>query len=66
MELTVNGEQQVFNAPLTVEALLKQMALDSRKVAVELNGAIVPKSAYAAQAFSAGDVVEIVGFIGGG
>ena len=66
MRLTVNGEERRFEAVGTVEALVAALGLDKRKVAVERNLAIVPRSAYAATALADGDRIEIVAFIGGG
>ncbi len=66
MRLTINGEQKQFEAALTVEELLLQIGLDHRKVAVERNLEIVPKSRYGATALENGDKLEIVHFIGGG
>ncbi len=66
MKLVINGEQREFAAAMSVEALLGQLGVDPRKVAVERNLEIVPKSAYAAVAVDEGDRLEIVHFIGGG
>lgn len=66
MQLTINGDAQKFESPLTVEQLLDRIGLDSRKVAVERNLEIVPKSSYASVGLSDGDKLEIVHFIGGG
>ena len=66
MNLTINGEERQFMAPLNVEELLKDIGLDPRKVAVERNLEIVPKSRYAQIALADGDRLEIVHFIGGG
>ncbi len=66
MQITINGEQQNFDAAITVEQLLGQIGLDTRKVAVERNLEIVPKSSYAKTSLSDGDKLEIVHFIGGG
>jgi len=66
MDLTINGEQRNFEAPITVEQLLGEIGLDPRKVAVERNLEIVPKSAYSGLALDDGDKLEIVHFIGGG
>ena len=66
LNLTVNGEVLEFGVPLTVSGLVERLGLDMRKVAVELNREIVPRSAYAAVALQSGDVLEIVHFIGGG
>ena len=66
MNLTINGEQRSFAASITVEQLLGQIGLDPRKVAVERNLEIVPKSEYYGMALDDGDKLEIVHFIGGG
>ncbi len=64
--LTLNGERRSLGAPLTVEAMIAWLGLDSRKVAIERNEEIVPRSAYAQTWLAHGDAVEIVHFIGGG
>ena len=62
----VNGEERSFDAVGVVADLVASLGLDQRKVAVERNLQIVPRSAYAATALSDGDRIEIVHFIGGG
>jgi len=68
--LTLNGESRTFDAPeqgsLSVQGLLILLELDMRKVAVELNEEIVPRSRYLETWLSSGDSLEIVHFIGGG
>lgn len=64
--ITVNGEARPLGGPMTVADLLSAIGLDGRKVAVERNEAIVPRSAYAATLVEPGDSLEIVHFIGGG
>ena len=66
MQLTVNGETRAFEGVADVAALVEALGLDARKVAVERNLEIVPRSAYAATGLSDGDRIEIVHFIGGG
>jgi sulfur carrier protein len=66
LTLTVNGEQHSFPTRLTVAGLVSALQLDIRKVAVELNREIVPRSTYAQVKLAAGDILEIVHFIGGG
>ncbi len=66
MTLTVNGELREFAGPATVAALLASLGLDGRKVAVERNEAIIPRSQYDAVELAPGDALEIVHFIGGG
>ncbi|RYI99898.1 MAG: sulfur carrier protein ThiS [Acetobacteraceae bacterium] len=66
MPITVNGEPRHIPAPVTLADLLLQIGLDTRKVAVERNLEIVPRSTYDATRLAAGDQLEIVHFIGGG
>ncbi len=66
MHVIINGENQVIDGPTTVEQLLGNLGLDGRKVAVERNLEIVPKSQYGDVAITDGDKFEIVHFIGGG
>lgn len=66
MTLSVNGQERQFPAPLTVGGLLAALGLDVRKVAVERNLAIVPRSQHATTALADGDRLEVVHFIGGG
>lgn len=65
LNLVVNGEAKAFAAG-SVAALVSALGLDLRKVAVERNLEIVPKSRFAETALSDGDRIEIVHFIGGG
>ena len=64
--LRLNGEPRQLDSPLTVSGLLAKLGLDSRKVAVERNEEIVPRSTYAGTFLANGDSLEIVHFIGGG
>ena len=66
VDLTLNGERRRLDGPITVTGLLASLGLDGRKVAVERNEAIVPRSQYDATALASGDALEIVHFIGGG
>ncbi len=66
VNLTLNGETHDLAGPMTVADLLASLGLDRRKVAVERNEAIVPRSLYEATALVTGDSLEIVHFIGGG
>ena len=51
---------------MTVEKYLSQTDQNRKRIAVEINGEIVPKSQYDTVSFKSGDIVEIVGFVGGG
>jgi thiamine biosynthesis protein ThiS len=66
MNLTVNGEARAFADIADVAGLVAALGLDARKVAVERNLEIVPRSAYGRTELSDGDRIEIVHFIGGG
>ncbi len=66
ISILVNGEARDVPAPATVADLLASIGLDARKVAVERNLEIVPRSAYASTSLADGDRIEIVHFIGGG
>ncbi len=66
LELTLNGEPQTLEPPLSVAGLLGRLGIESRKVAVERNLEIVPRSLYAETWLATGDQLEIVHFIGGG
>lgn len=65
MRIQVNGEHREVAAS-TILALVEELGLDVRKVAVEHNLEIVPRSLHAATALSDGDRVELVQFVGGG
>ncbi len=64
--ITVNGAARPVAAGQTVAVLLDALGLDRRKVAVERNEAIVPRSHYDTIELAPGDQLEIVHFIGGG
>jgi thiamine biosynthesis protein ThiS len=66
LTLVLNGERRVMEAVRTVAELVAALGLDARKVAVERNLEIVPRSAYGQTELADGDQVEIVHFIGGG
>ena len=66
MNLTVNGEPRTFEPLANLSALISALGLDGRKVAIERNLEIVPRSAYGKTALADGDRIEIVHFIGGG
>jgi thiazole synthase/sulfur carrier protein len=66
MTVTLNGQPRNLGAETNVAALLALIGLDTRKVAVERNEEIVPRSAYTQTWLKDGDALEIVHFIGGG
>jgi thiamine biosynthesis protein ThiS len=64
--VTLNGASHAVPPGSSVADLLATLSLDPRKIAVERNEAIVPRSLYAATRLEPGDSLEIVHFIGGG
>ena len=66
MDVILNGEPASVPAPLTVAGLLAHLDIDARRVAVELNEAVVKKALYEQTPINTGDTVEIVNFVGGG
>lgn len=66
MDIVLNGEPRSLDAPLTVLRLLESEGLGERRVAVEVNGEIVPRSRHGSHGLQAGDRVEIVHALGGG
>lgn len=66
IQVTVNGTAHRLERPLELAALLSRLELAGRKIAVERNGEIVPKSAHASTLLADGDRLEIVVAVGGG
>lgn len=66
MEIRLNGDAREIGAGTTVAALLREIGLADRRVAVEVNRDVIPRDAYETVQLGAGDVVEVVHFVGGG
>lgn len=66
MQVQVNGEAMDLPAGATVALLVEKMALVGKRLAVEVNEDIVPRSQHAGFALNNGDRVEVVHAIGGG
>ncbi len=66
MQIEVNGEQRIVNDGLTASQLVELLELVGRRVAVELNGEILPRSQHMDHTLSDGDRIEIVHAVGGG
>ena len=64
--LLVNGEHRSLEPGANVERLLQDLALAGKRVAVERNGEIIPRSEYRNTALAEGDQLEIVVAVGGG
>ena len=66
MKIVVNGQERALAAPVTVAALLDELGMAGKRVAVEVNQEIVPRSRYAEFRLNDRDRVEVVFAIGGG
>ncbi len=66
MQLTVNGEAKDVPEGLSVRGLVEHLGLVEGPVAVEKNREVVPRAEHETTALCAGDVIEIVHFVGGG
>ena len=66
MDIELNGQPRRIDSGASIVVLLKAEGLAERRVAVEVNGEIVPRSLHAAHALVEGDRVEIVHALGGG
>ena len=67
MNICINGNAKVFNiAELTVASLVNALDLSGKRLAIERNGEIVPRSQFSLVFLQEGDKLEIVGAVGGG
>lgn len=64
--LSINGENRQFAAPLTLAGLITELDLTGKRIAIERNGEIVPRSQHANTPLADGDRLEIVVAVGGG
>ncbi|MDP6652056.1 MAG: sulfur carrier protein ThiS [Gammaproteobacteria bacterium] len=66
MHITINGNQTELDDDSSLQQLLQQLKIGEGRIAIELNGEIMPRSQFQQQLLSKGDRVEIVQAIGGG
>jgi len=64
--LTINGQSRSFPSPLNVARLIEELELGGKRIALERNGEIVPRSQFDEIALADGDALEIVVAVGGG
>lgn len=64
--LTINGQPRQFSEPLSMLDLVERLELNGKRIAVERNGEIVPRSQFGAVSLADGDALEIVIAVGGG
>lgn len=66
MQIMVNGESREISEGYTAARLVEEMMLTGKRIAMEVNLEIVPRSTYAEYVFKDGDQVEVVHAVGGG
>ena len=66
MEITLNGQLKSISSISTVAALVESLGYAGKRIAVERNGEIVPKSTYSSTPVTQGDQIEIDVAVGGG
>ena len=66
ISVTINGERRQLDQPLNCAELLTRLELAGKRVALERNGEIVPRSRFASERLAEGDRLEIVVAVGGG
>jgi sulfur carrier protein len=66
IDVVINGETRSLAGGTTVAALILELGLGDRRVAVERNREVVPRAAHATTVLAAGDRLELVTFVGGG
>ena len=64
--ISINGEPRQLPQPINVASLIEEMGLTGKRIALERNGEIVPRSQFALQQLADGDKMEIVIAVGGG
>jgi sulfur carrier protein len=64
--IVVNGVARTLPPHASIADLVRELALEGKRIAVERNGVIVPRSRYVDTPVAAGDALEIVGAVGGG
>lgn len=64
--LQINGEARQFKEGISVAELIAEMSLTGKRIALERNGEIVPRSSFSSQPLADGDKLEIVVAVGGG
>ena len=66
LNIIINGELRQFAPGLTVATLIEQLGYSGKRIAIERNGEIVPKSQHGSTQLVSGDTLEIVVAVGGG
>ena len=64
--ITINGEAREFPSPINCEQLIEKLELAGKRIALERNGEIIPRSRLGEAMLADGDRLEIVAAVGGG
>lgn len=65
-QVHINGQKELLSVPTTIQTLLQQAGLEGRRLAVELNGQIIPKNRHEHYYLKDHDMIEIITAVGGG
>jgi sulfur carrier protein len=66
MQLIINGQQQNFDNSMNIQQLIEKLSLQNKRIAVEYNGEIIPRSSFSETMLNEGDQLEIIIAVGGG
>ena len=66
ISVQINGEEKVFATEVNLEWVIDSLSLQNKKIAVEINEQIIPRSEYTKTLIKSGDNIEIVAAVGGG
>lgn len=66
MNITLNGKPELLDEGTCLSHLIKELNIEGRRIAVEINQQIIPKGEHATHVIQDGDIIEIVHAIGGG
>jgi len=66
ISVQINGEEKVFATEVNLEWVIDSLTLQNKKIAVEINEQIIPRSEYTKTLIKNGDSIEIVAAVGGG
>lgn len=66
MEITINSQPRTVNTGTSLSALIEEMGLDDKRIAIEYNRDILMRDQFSTITLKTGDIIEIVNFVGGG
>lgn len=66
LKVMVNGEKQCFDEEISIAEMIRHFGIESKRMAVEVNGQVIKRSLWSAHMISENDQIEILEFVGGG